>query len=232
MRFRNLLPLFSKLNIKYIFTPHKLESDNKLEEQYQVKIIPISLYPINSNVSFKINNIHERKYLTSFIGAYDYKCYISTIRLQIFDIFLNYEDCYVYRTNKWHFNDVVYKNKLVGEITSSENYIQTLSESKFSLCPSGSGSNSIRLWESLSYGSIPVILSDGHVLPKLKNVNWEDFVIIWKESEIKDLYKYLKNFDKNKMLQMSNKGVEMFHEYFSKDTMHKCVLEYFDENVC
>ena len=112
---------------------------------------------------------------------------MSPIRLHIFDIFGKYKDCHIYRTNQWHFNDVVYKNKLVSEITSSEKYIQTLSESKFSLCPSGSGSNSIRLWESLSYGSIPVILSDGYVLPKLKKVNWEDFVIIWKESEIKDL---------------------------------------------
>jgi hypothetical protein len=35
----------------------------------------------------------------------------------------------------------------------------------FALCPSGSGPNSIRLWEALGYGAIPVILANHLWLP-------------------------------------------------------------------
>ena len=47
-----------------------------------------------------------------------------------------------------------------------------LRESIFSLCPSGSGANSTRLWESIGCGSIPVVLSDNYLPPGSKAL-WE-----------------------------------------------------------
>jgi hypothetical protein len=44
-------------------------------------------------------------------------------------------------------------------------YANTLQRSVLALCPSGSGPNSIRLWEALGYGAIPVILADHLWLP-------------------------------------------------------------------
>jgi predicted transcriptional regulator len=35
-----------------------------------------------------------------------------------------------------------------------------MQETVFCLCPSGSGPNSIRLWEAIEFGCVPVILSD------------------------------------------------------------------------
>ena len=48
---------------------------------------------------------------------------------------------------------------VVNEDRSAE-FRRIMDESVFSLCPSGTGPNSIRLWESLLNGSIPVILAD------------------------------------------------------------------------
>jgi hypothetical protein len=44
-------------------------------------------------------------------------------------------------------------------------YVQALRTSVFALCPSGAGPNSIRLWEALGFGAIPVILADTLHLP-------------------------------------------------------------------
>jgi hypothetical protein len=46
------------------------------------------------------------------------------------------------------------------------NYINIMRNSVFSLCPSGSGPNSIRLWEALAFKCQPLVLSDGLDLPK------------------------------------------------------------------
>ena len=59
-----------------------------------------------------------------------------------------------------------------------------LLNSKYTLCPSGSGPNSIRLWESLACGSIPIILSDTLDLPSHKiNLVETSFFNILKRSK-------------------------------------------------
>ena len=62
------------------------------------------------------------------------------------------------------------------------------------MCPSGSGPNSIRFWESLAVGSIPVLLSDSLELPKHKL--WDDVIIRIKEKNFKNIeknyYQYIK----------------------------------------
>ena len=102
-----------------------------------------------------------------------------------------------------------------------------MANSKFSLCPSGSGPNSIRFWESLSFGTIPVLLSDTYVLPLIKGWNWDECIIVWKESDIEKLYDYLCNFDSRRMDYMSRNCVDLYNVYFSEKTFHRGILEYF-----
>ncbi len=44
------------------------------------------------------------------------------------------------------------------------------------MCPSGSGPNSIRLWESLGFGCIPVLLSDTLRLPGTTE-EWDEAIV-------------------------------------------------------
>ena len=193
IRFREYLKLIKEIGINHVFTPHKTSQDVSLEKKFGIKIISFSLFPIQSNNS-NIVDIIDRKYLTCFIGQYK-EFYLTSIRQKIFDIFSNYSDCYIKRRYEWHYNGVVYKNQKETNHVYETEYNEKLAHSKFSLCPSGSGANTIRIWESMSFGSIPVILADTLVLPKLKNIDWEDCFIIWKESEIEKLYDYLKSLD-------------------------------------
>jgi hypothetical protein len=141
----------------------------------------------------------------------------------------------VEQTGSWHYQKLVYgkpaeRNSKSLDYLDSE-YKSLLRESKFSLCPSGSGPNSIRIWESMSFGSIPVILADTLVLPILKNVDYTECFIFWKETEIDRLYDHLKSIDDDVVEKMSTKCIELFHRYFSKDSMELCIVEYFESNL-
>jgi hypothetical protein len=225
IHYREILFLCKTLNITHVFTSHRLSTDNELETKFSIKIIPFSLYPIYDNKPFIYKPLTERKYLTSFIGHKNHH-YISDIRTKINDIFENNGDCFIRKTETWHFNNIVYKNINSTNIENERLYIETMRESKFALCPSGSGPNSIRLWEAISYGTVPVLLSDNFMLPEV-NYDYARCILFWKESDIELLYDYLKNFDPVRLKEMSQNCMYLYNTYFSKDNMHKCILEYF-----
>ena len=71
--------------------------------------------------------------------------------------------------------------------------------------PLGVGPNSIRIWESLSYGSIPVIIADKLWLPEIPNVKYEDFMVFIKESDIDQLVDILGNINSEREFLMRKK---------------------------
>jgi len=64
-------------------------------------------------------------------------------------------------------------------------YNNILLESHFTLCPSGTGPNSIRFWEALGAGSIPILLSDNLDLPSHKL--WDKSIIRISENDCMQL---------------------------------------------
>lgn len=228
IHFRKYLDIIKSIGITCVFTPHKIETDDFYEKKYNIKIIPYSLFPIFSYKKSKCIPINTRPYLSSFIGQWT-KFYISNIRIKIFDIFNDKNRCKIIRRHDWHFNDIVFKNKNITNKIYEDEYISTLENSKFSLCPSGSGPNSIRIWESMSYGTIPIILSDKFILPIYKDIDWNDYFIIWKENNIHKLYEYLIEFEKDtkKMERMSKNNILLFNCFFSEYKMINTILEYY-----
>ena len=70
----------------------------------------------------------------------------------------------------------------------------------YCLCPSGSGPNSIRFWEALAVGSIPILLSDTLDLPKYDVEGadgWDETIIRIKESNIETIPTILENISKD-----------------------------------
>jgi hypothetical protein len=232
IQFRQYLELFKKLNIKYIFTPHKMKGDDLLEKEHGIFIESISLFPKQSNNLESRIQILERKFLSSFVGQVVHKDMISNIREEIYKNFKDKTDCFINKKDTWHYQNAVYKKILTKDekdLTDNDLiYKQILMDSQFSLCPLGTGPNSIRLWESLSFGAVPIILSDSLVLPKL-NINYEECFIIWREADIDKLYDYLLNFEKEKLTNMSKKCAELYETYFSEINMHKPILYFFEE---
>jgi hypothetical protein len=227
INFEKILRLCKHIGITHVFTPHKKYDESVLQKKYQINILGYPLYPVQHNSNPIIKDIEYRKYFASFIGNYE-KYYLTKVREQIFHIFSKYSDCFVKKRENWHYNDMVYKRKKnITNVEFENEYKINLADSIFSLCPSGSGPNSIRIWESMSFGCIPVILADTLDLPEIKGLNYDDIFITWPEKDIDILYEYLKSLDKELITKMINKNVEVFNKYFSKDKMNMTILDYF-----
>jgi hypothetical protein len=176
--FRLLLPLFKALNIINVYTPHKITGENCLNG---VQLLPCPLYAVNYEDKTRnemFNNIDflniKRDILYSFQGAYNPSWYLTDIRKRILEM-KHPDNCYVKHIGNWHFDNVVYSakqnnkyelNETDGDTIRTQKYNKLLIDSRYSLCPSGSGPNSIRFWEALAVGSIPILLADTLELPE------------------------------------------------------------------
>jgi hypothetical protein len=221
--FRNLIPLFKMLNIYTLYTSHKILNENKLSD---IQLRPCPLYAVNIEDSTRNNTFAntdfislKRIFLYTFQGAYQPTDYLSDIRDRIFNM-EHPKNCFVKNIGDWHFNNVVYNSKqnINNELneTSVDNnrtqaYNKLLLQSRFSLCPSGSGPNSIRFWESLAIGSIPILLSDTLELPY--NELWDNAIIRLPENKLKDLPKILKNISEEKEIEMRKNCIALYNYY-------------------
>jgi len=88
----------------------------------------------------------------------------------------------------------------------------------FSICPSGAGPNSLRLWECLANGSIPVLLSDRQELPRLnglfadKSYRWEDVMVIHPEADLQSLPERLQQIMPAQLDAMQAAGQAVFNQ--------------------
>jgi hypothetical protein len=193
--FKKLIPVFQKLNINTVYASHKIIQENYIND---IKIIACPIYAVNiednnrnSLIKQQVDKINNfRKYLFSFIGCY-HSSYLSTVRKQIFDI-ESKNDIYIQNNGcNWYFSNIISNNGDYCEkdIELCNHYNKILLSSKFSLCPSGSGPSSIRFWESLGAGTIPVILSDSMDLPS--HELWNQTVVRIPEKQVNNIYSIL-----------------------------------------
>ena len=222
--FRRLIPFFKLINIKTLYTPHKTKNENEIQG---VKIVACPIYAVNiednnrnnafKNIDFLTN---KRRYLYSFMGSYDPSCYLTDVRKKIFEM-KHPDNAMIKNSGEWHFADSIYKiqnynNQDVVDnsnkhIDNKNKYNEILLNSDFSLCPSGSGPNSIRLWESLACGTIPVILADTLDLPK--HQKWDDAVIFCQESNLKNIPTILSTISNEKKEVMKRNCIKIYNHF-------------------
>lgn len=63
-----------------------------------------------------------------------------------------------------------------------QRYLDVLRRSRFVLCPRGVGANSIRLFETMKAGRVPVVISDDWI--PMAGIDWESFIVRIPESDI------------------------------------------------
>lgn len=229
IHFRQLIPLFKSLNIHIVYCPHKIKDEDEING---IRILPCPLYAVNieddtrnhefQNIDF-INK--ERKYLYSFMGGVQ-AGYLTNVRNQIFQM-QHPEDAFIVNTGDWHFNSTVYSSKqnMNQELNINENHIQktkkyneVLLNSRFSLCPSGSGPNSIRFWESLACGAIPVLLADTLDLPH--HELWKKAIVIIPEKEVVHINKYLNDINQEEERERLKNCLILYQHFRSNYNMN------------
>tara|TARA_R100000700_G_C3164517_1_gene139853 strand:- start:330 stop:1247 length:918 start_codon:yes stop_codon:yes gene_type:complete len=219
--FRDFALLFSDLNIKTVYTPHKETGEDVIEG---IDLLPCPLYAVNvedpqRNAHFQGQDFMENKrdLLFSFIGYYR-ESYLSDVRAKILN--LKDDEGQIEKLENWHFEEIVYSSKQnydnrydpsQSHEERTGKYNQTLLNSRYSLCPSGAGPNSIRFWESLAVGAIPVLLADTLELPK--HDLWNEAILRVKEDEVESIPDLLKSISEKEERERRAKCLEIYSFY-------------------
>ncbi len=201
IRWRNLEDWLPQLGITDLWISHK---EKDLDSFGSIKLHAWTLYAVNYRDKSRSKGLvykphAEKKIFASFIGAH-MKHYPTEVRLRLNQL-KDLPGYLIEIKDLWHFNKVVYNYQVFGQEKEKESikvedvdrYNEVISDSIFSLCPAGAGPNTLRLWESMAVGSIPVVISDRHELPQLPAlhgsalVGWEDVVVFHLEDEIDTL---------------------------------------------
>jgi hypothetical protein len=221
IRWRNLEEWLPKLGITDLWISHK---EKGLDDFTGVKLHPWTLYAVNyrdksRSKGLVFKPIDQKKTFASFIGAH-MKHYPTDVRLRLNDL-KDLPGYVIEIKDLWHFNKVVYNYQVFGQekekhsiqVDDVERYNEVISDSIFSLCPAGAGPNTLRLWESLAVGAIPVVISDTHDLPNLDlfEFKWHDAVIFCPENRLDSLALMLSNIPVENLELMSNAGMRILN---------------------
>lgn len=220
---KGMITTFEKAGITDLWIAHKEKGSNTCNS---VRIHSWPLYAVNvleedRNTGLSFVRARDKRIFASFKGAY-MKHYLSSARLNLME--LNKLEGYSIAVNDvWHFNKAVYDiqvaNKVIEASADEEQliaeYNKLLSDTLFSLCPVGAGPNTLRLWESLGTGSIPVILSDKYELPSAQALGMPEAVvkravIEHPEDDIASLDKKLRTISIKECEEYQENGQKLF----------------------
>lgn len=109
-----------------------------------------------------------------------------------------------------------------GREEGQRSYMEAIKVSRFFLCPRGRGTGSFRLFEVMSLGRVPVLLSDAYVLPK--GPRWNDFLVHVPERRFRSLPSRLERLSPTAELQGLRARAEWEH-WFSRAVVFDRVVE-------
>lgn len=137
----------------------------------RIRAHPFPLYPVQQPPP--LPDDQPRRWLYCFVGARAEPWYLTRARDWIVETLSEDPRGHVRGRRGWHYDRVVYEHQIAGaaatgdlvDAAASDEFAEALRSSVFALCPSGAGPNSIRLWEAIAAGVVPVVLSDGYAPP-------------------------------------------------------------------
>lgn len=190
IRYVEIVPLLKRIGIDTLFTPH-------VHKKFSgIRILPFPHISVNCGDPLKKDIFY------SFIGAPTHKT-----RNVLFNLKSKKKNVLIKKRSSWHFEKVSEKY--------TKEYINILQRSRYSLCPRGTGASTIRFWESLRSGSIPVLISDAMKLPE--NFNWDNCIVRIKEKDTSNVENILLDINKDDEDEMRSKCLEAFEMFSNKN---------------
>lgn len=174
VRAKQFASMFAEVGVTDLFWSHCVLHEKSWTEAPGLRLHPFPLYPVQQVPRDEADVSRPRRWLFSFVGARSNDIYLTRSRSLIIETLGSDPRGKVTARDRWHYEDVVYghqilsrdrKKKALIDGQYSVEYISIMDDSLFTLCPSGTGPNSIRLWEAVLNGSVPVILSDSWLPP-------------------------------------------------------------------
>ena len=173
--------------------------------------------------------VKDKKLLASFVGAH-MPHYLDDSRIKLFEAAKasGRDDVFVDLGKEWHFNKIVYEEQVLNRAIAAHHldehdqktfkYNSILSDSIFSLCPIGAGPNTLRFWESIAVGSIPVVFSDDLAVLKESKEGQQllESIVIWDKNMDSDFFEFLRNFSRGELENMTKRLVSVYEKFERK----------------
>lgn len=118
------------------------------------------------------------------------------------------------------FCELVDPSNHYGQLDAQKNktdqaFVNLMNESLFALVPRGDALYSYRLLEALSFGCIPIVLSDGWVLPFDRVVPWSEIALHVPEAEVATIPARIAALSPDQIRSMLLTGARIYAEHFS-----------------
>jgi len=173
--------------------------------------IPIPVVVNKIPNSYLKNVSKEKKFFASFVGSMTHK-----IRDDIYEAFKNNPD-------------IIFQGKAWSPSVSEEqllNFLNTTSQSHFSLCPRGYAPTSCRVFESMQLGTVPVYVSDRFWLPWSDEIDWESICILSTPDEISYLDLILRDcLYSDEYQKKLDKIKKIYDNFFTHDVIIRKIIE-------
>jgi len=100
-------------------------------------------------------------------------------------------------------------------------FVQQMYESKFVLCPRGSGASSFRIFEAMQIGRAPVIIADGWLPPP--GPDWQRFAIFVSEDSLERLPEILKTHEA-RWQEMGEMAQRAWFQFYSPQHLGETIV--------
>ena len=208
IRYEKIIPLLKRIGIDTLFTPHV----NK--KYHDITVLPFPHMAINGP-EYRENE--KKDLLVSFIGFNTHYTRTQLFKNKLY--IENQTPAVIKQRKKWHFElppKIQIKNKT--------EYQEVLKRSRFSLCPRGTGASTIRFWESLKAGAIPILIADQMQLPP--SFDWKSCIIKIPEKDCLTFLHKIKKINVNQEKKMRENCVKAY-DYFLKNDISQCIKDYY-----
>lgn len=180
---QRVIPLMAGAGVTDLYWSHAVRGQSHLGA---VRVRPFPLFPVQSVNGDDV----KRDVLFSFVGSRTDAWYPTKTRNWIFESLKSSRRGLILERPGWHYERAVYAAQIRGalgeaplsEIENEAQFREAMARSLFVLCPSGTGPNTLRLWEAIDSGAIPVVLSDRMEPPGDRSL-WEAAVVFFPETE-------------------------------------------------
>ena len=109
-----------------------------------------------------------------------------------------------------------FQNPIANKLEGRERFLENLQNNIFILCPRGCGNFSYRLYETMSFGRIPIFINTDCILPFENSIDYRKEIVFVEEKELHLLPEKIKKYcDINNLEEKQNRCKEIWSKYLS-----------------
>lgn len=135
--------------------------------------------------------------------------------LELFNSNKNIKTNFIIRNQFWGGNP--HNKNIVNEFQNN------MIETHFNICNRGAGNFSMRFYQTLSCGRIPILLNTDILLPFEEEIDWND-IIIFGNTEEELINNLLDYWNTKNIVEMQIKCKEIYNKYFLNSTFFDKIL--------